>query len=203
MAGKKKTKATAAPKAKSTIKKKAKAAPVSKVKSIVKKKAKKVLVKAKSVTKKSVKAAPASKAKKVVKKKPVATAVKKKTAGKRIVIGKNVVVTKKKVVAVKKAAAKKAAVKPKGKKVVVKAYKKPSIPVVKNLPLSTYLPHGVDLHLIPVTGEIHIARLDDKKQIEKNYEHTEETALHMEQQKAKQIMAMTRNGAGKRIYKNR
>lgn len=112
--------------------------------------------------------------KKVLKKKATAVTTKRKTPGKRIVIGKNVTAKK--------------------KTVVSKKQKK------TNLPLLTA---GADLHLIPVTGEIHPARMDDKYQIEENYKHSEETALHLEQQKAKQIVAMTRNGGGKRIFKNR
>ncbi len=69
-------------------------------------------------------------------------------------------------------------------------------------PVTPIITHGDDLHLIPVTGEIHPARTGEAPKFEKAFKHNEETALHMEQQRAKQIMATTRGGRGKRIFRN-
>ena len=76
-----------------------------------------------------------------------------------------------------------------------------SLPVKS--PVTPIVTHGDDLHLIPVKGEIHPARTGEAPQFEKAFKHNEETALHMEQQRAKQIMATTRAGGGKRIFKSR
>lgn len=148
------------------------------------------------VTKRKIKDVVATKAKVNVKKKEKSVIAKKKAAGKKIVIGKKVVVAKTpvKVTPGKKPKTiqrKKALVKPKIKN-----------PAAKQLDSSAVI-HGLDLHLIPVTGEIHPARIEETHQYEKNYKHNEETAIHFEQKKAKQIMAMTRGGGGKRFFKNR
>jgi len=59
--------------------------------------------------------------------------------------------------------------------------------------------HGPDLHLIPVTGELHPARRDEAAVLEKAFKHNEEIALHREQQRSKNILAQ---GGGRRIFKN-
>jgi hypothetical protein len=59
--------------------------------------------------------------------------------------------------------------------------------------------HGPDMHLIPVTGEIHPVRRDEAGAMEKVFKHNEEIALHREQQRVKQILS---KGGGRRIFKN-
>jgi len=70
-------------------------------------------------------------------------------------------------------------------------------PQSRKKPLTPVLSHGPDLHLIPVTGEIHPARKEEATLIEQGYKHNEEVALHREQQRAKQILAAT----NKRVFK--
>jgi hypothetical protein len=52
---------------------------------------------------------------------------------------------------------------------------------------------GVDMHLIPVKGEIHPAGMQDSKQHEKFFHRHEEVALHQENQKAKAALATRKN----------
>ncbi len=113
--------------------------------------------------------------------------------------------TKKTAIKSKKTAGKKTAVKAvagkknKASKVTGKAASTPKRkrPVVAKV--TTPIAHGPDLHLIPVTGEIHPARREEAGLFEKSFKHNEETALHQEQQRVKSILA---KGGGKRIFKN-
>jgi hypothetical protein len=69
-----------------------------------------------------------------------------------------------------------------------RATKSKARPVVKK-PVADILPHGEDQHLIPVTGEIYPARIEEKQKFENNFKHNEEVALHQEQNKVKNVMA--------------
>ena len=107
----------------------------------------------------------------------------------------------KKIVAVKKSAKAVAGKKTKSK---AKASPKHSAKSKREKkPITPILSHGSDLHLIPVTGEIHPARTGEANQFEREFKHNEETALHSEQQRAKQVMANNRGSNGKRIYKTK
>lgn len=55
------------------------------------------------------------------------------------------------------------------------------------------LSHGKDMYLIPVKGEIHPARINERKQFEKNFKHNAEVAMHQEQQKVKAILSRSNN----------
>ena len=101
----------------------------------------------------------------------------------------------------KKVAAKKSAKRKAGKKAKKSIAKPKTKRTVVKSPVTPITTHGEDLYLIPITGEIHPARIGEAKQFEKMFKHNEETTLHMEQQRAKQIMA-TNRGGGKRIFKN-
>lgn len=147
----------------SATKKKAVAKPKAKNAS-TKKKA--VATKSKAVVKKAGKASVKAKA-------PLAS---KKTSGKA-----KAPVVPKKIASKAKIAPKKVITKSKAGSNNKKAVKKPMM----TEPLHT----GPDLHLIPVKGEIHPVRINEKGLIENAFHHNEEVALHQEQQRVKTVMA--------------
>jgi hypothetical protein len=61
------------------------------------------------------------------------------------------------------------------------------------------IPPGKDEYLIPVQGEIHPARIEERTQIEKVVQHNQNVALHQEEQKAKAALANSR-AAMKRTF---
>jgi len=54
---------------------------------------------------------------------------------------------------------------------------------------SSSRPHGKDQHFIPVKNEQHLIKGREKLEFEKAFQHKEETALHLEQQRVKNNLA--------------